>query len=109
MLSHMTFLRRCVKRTLAGTLALPVMFALSAAGPAVAGELVIDAAANAKRFKVAILDFTRAYPDIKVSTLAVSTGTMVKRAITEKENPRADVIRFGPAWAHIAAHDAGRT
>ncbi len=84
MLKQMTFLRRCVIQTVAGTLALAVIFALSAASPAVAGELVIYTAVNAKRLKVTIAEFKKAFPNIKLSVVSESTGTMVKRAITEK-------------------------
>ena len=57
-----------------------------------AGELAIYTAANAKRLKVTLAAFKKAYPDIKVSTVAESTGTMVRRAIAEMGNPQADVI-----------------
>lgn len=63
-----------------------------AASTVSAGELAIYTAANAKRLKVTIAAFKKAYPDIKVSTIAESTGTMVRRAIAEKSNPQADVI-----------------
>ena len=92
MFRQMTFLRRCIIQAVAGTLALAVIFALSPVSPAAAGELVIYTAANAKRLKVTLAAFKKAYPDIKVSTVAESTGTMVKRAITEISNPQADVI-----------------
>ena len=92
MFRQMTFLRRCVIQPTLGTLALAAIFAVSAVGTAVAGELAIYTAANAKRLKVTIEEFSKAYPDITVSTVAESTGTMVKRAITEIGNPQADVI-----------------
>ena len=92
MLSQVTFLRRCVIGIAASALALAVMIAVSPANVAKAGELVIYSAGNPEGHKLAMDAFRKAYPDIKVSEVTESTGTVSKRVVAEKDNPQADVI-----------------
>jgi iron(III) transport system substrate-binding protein len=59
---------------------------------AVAGELILYTASNPKIEKDINAAFQKAYPDIKINTINLSTGPITKRAIAEKANPQADVI-----------------
>jgi iron(III) transport system substrate-binding protein len=59
---------------------------------AVAGELILYTASNPKIEKDINAAFQKAYPDIKINTINLSTGPITERAIAEKANPQADVI-----------------
>jgi iron(III) transport system substrate-binding protein len=58
----------------------------------VAGELILYTASNPKIEKDINAAFQKAYPDIKINTINLSTGPITERAIAEKANPQADVI-----------------
>ena len=58
----------------------------------VAGELILYTASNPKIEKDVNAAFQKAYPDIKINTINLSTGPITERAIAEKANPQADVI-----------------
>ena len=60
--------------------------------PATAGELILYTASNPKIEKDINAAFQKAYPDIKVKSINMSTGPITERAIAEKANPQADVI-----------------
>jgi len=61
-------------------------------GNAKARDLVLYTASNSKIEKDIIDAFSKAYPDIKVKTVNMSTGPITEKAIAEKSNPQADVI-----------------
>ena len=77
-----------------GFVALAGLVAAGILGPkaAKAGELVLYTASNEKIERVMMEAFKIKYPDINVSTINMSTGPIVERAIAEKANPQADVI-----------------
>ena len=89
---QITLVRRSVIGTAAGAIALAAMFAVPAANVAAAGELVIYSAENPEGHKLMMDAFRKAHPDITVSDVADSTGTLSSRVIAEKDNPQADVI-----------------
>ncbi len=72
--------------------ALFVLMLLAIIPPATAGELILYTASNPKIEKDINAAFQKAYPDIKVNTINMSTGPITERAIAEKANPQADVI-----------------
>ena len=84
--------RAVLSGTLVGAIAAAAMFAVATANVAGAGELVIYSAGNPEGHKLAMDAFRKAYPDIKVSEVTESTGTVSKRVVAEKDNPQADVI-----------------
>ena len=84
--------RAALSGTLVGAIAAAAMFAVATANVAGAGELVIYSAGNPEGHKLAMDAFRKAYPDIKVSEVTESTGTVSKRVVAEKDNPQADVI-----------------
>jgi len=85
-------MRRYIKGL--GFVALAGLVAAGILGPkaAKAGELVLYTASNEKIERVMMEAFKIKYPDINVSTINMSTGPIVERAIAEKANPQADVI-----------------
>ena len=85
-------MRRYIKGL--GFVALAGLEAAGILGPkaAKAGELVLYTASNEKIERVMMEAFKIKYPDINVSTINMSTGPIVERAIAEKANPQADVI-----------------
>ena len=84
--------RAALSGTLVGAIAAAAMFAVATANVAGAGELVIYSAGNPEGHKLAMDAFRKVHPDIKVSDVTESTGTVVNRVIAEKDNPQADVI-----------------
>jgi iron(III) transport system substrate-binding protein len=57
-----------------------------------ASELILYTASNPTIEKDVYAAFQKAYPDIKVKAINLSTGPITERAIAEKANPQADVI-----------------
>jgi len=57
-----------------------------------AGEVILYTASNPKIEKDINAAFQKAYPDIKLKSVNMSTGPITERAIAEKANPQADVI-----------------
>jgi len=60
--------------------------------PAAAAEVILYTASNPKIEKDINAAFQKAYPDIKIKAINMSTGPITERAIAEKANPQADVI-----------------
>ncbi|NIO09592.1 MAG: extracellular solute-binding protein [Anaerolineales bacterium] len=76
-----------------GTLcSLFALMVLVGASLATAGEVVLYTASNPKIEKDINAAFQKAYPDITVKAVNMSTGPITERAIAEKANPQADVI-----------------
>ncbi|NIO08118.1 MAG: extracellular solute-binding protein [Deltaproteobacteria bacterium] len=65
---------------------------LVAASLATAGEAILYTASNAKVEKDIMTAFQKAYPDIKLKSVNMSTGPITERSIAEKANPQADLI-----------------
>lgn len=77
-----------ITRLFAGT----ALAAALAAGPALAGDLVLYTASNPKIEKDMMEAFAKAHPEITVKAINDSTGPITERLIAEKKNPQADVV-----------------
>lgn len=91
---------------LAGAAAL-MMASFAAAGTVEAGELVLYTASNSEIEKDVVSAFQAAHPEIKVSSINMSTGPITEKTIAEMGNPQADVIWMVNNFALEQLKEAG--
>ena len=71
---------------------LKILLPLLCSSALMAEELLIYTAVEPKWFPVYIEAFQKAEPNVKISVVRASTGTLVSRLVAEQNNPQADVI-----------------
>lgn len=77
------------------------------AGAVEARELVLYTASNSEIEKDVMAAFQAAHPEIKVSSINMSTGPITEKAIAELGNPQADVIWMVNNFALEQLKEAG--
>lgn len=68
------------------------LVALTAAMPAMAGEITVYTAYEEDEIASYVAAAEKAIPDLKINVLRLSTGTLAARLIAEAGNPQADMI-----------------
>jgi iron(III) transport system substrate-binding protein len=90
--------------TIAKSLALVGLLALSAAASAQKATLLVYTALETDQIKAYQEGFNKAYPDIEIKWVRDSTGVITAKLLAEKANPQADVV-MGVAASSLALLD----
>jgi iron(III) transport system substrate-binding protein len=90
--------------TIAKSLALVGLLALSAAASAQKSTLLVYTALETDQLKAYQEGFNKAYPDIEIKWVRDSTGVITAKLLAEKANPQADAV-MGVAASSLALLD----
>ena len=90
--------------TIAKSLALVGLLALSAAASAQKATLLVYTALETDQIKAYQEGFNKSYPDIEIKWVRDSTGVITAKLLAEKANPQADVV-MGVAASSLALLD----